>query len=72
MKAVLVADNCPEAFWMGNLKNKNIQGEVIATQQSVEDEDQVEDCDEQLPDDDTDESDNEMIYPDSRSASDIV
>ncbi|XP_045505398.1 Fanconi anemia group D2 protein [Colias croceus] len=73
VKAALTANNCSEAFWMGNLKNKNIHGEVIATQQSVESEESVEDCDEQLPEDeDSDDTDDEMLNPDSKSLSDIV
>ncbi|XP_045541599.1 Fanconi anemia group D2 protein-like [Papilio machaon] len=71
VKAVLVANKCSEAFWLGNLKNKNIHGEVIQT--SVESEDTVEDCDDQLPEDvDVDDSDDEMLDPDSKSVSDIV
>ncbi|XP_050665561.1 Fanconi anemia group D2 protein [Leptidea sinapis] len=73
VKAALTANNCSEAFWMGNLKNKNIHGEVIATQQSVESEESVEDCDDQLPeDDDYEDSDEDMLNPDSKSLSDIV
>lgn len=72
VKAALAANNCSEAFWMGNLKNKDIHGEVIASQQSIESEESVEDRDEQLPDDDSDETDDEMLDPDSRSVSDIV
>lgn len=72
VKATLAANNCSEAFWMGNLKNKDIHGEVIASQQSIESEESVEDCDEQLPEDDSDDTDDEMINPDSRSISDIV
>lgn len=73
VKAALAANNCSEAFWMGNLKNKNIHGEVIATQQSVGSEESVEDCDEQLPEDeDSDASDDEVLMPDDKSLSDIV
>ncbi|XP_063835282.1 Fanconi anemia group D2 protein [Ostrinia nubilalis] len=73
VKAALAANKCSEAFWMGNLKNKDIHGEIIATQQSIESEESVEDNDEQLPDDDdSDDSDDEMINPDSKSMSDIV
>ncbi|XP_041973620.1 Fanconi anemia group D2 protein [Aricia agestis] len=71
VKAVLTANKCSEAFWMGNLKNKNIHGEIIASQESVETEESVEDCDEQLPDD-SDNTDDEMLDPDSKSLSDIV
>lgn len=73
VKAVLAANNCSEAFWMGNLKNKDIHGEVIASQQSIESEESIEDCDEQLPEDEeSDDTDEEMLNPDSRSLSDIV
>lgn len=72
VKAALAANNCSEAFWMGNLKNKNIHGEIIATQQSVDSEEPVEDCDEQLPDDEDSETDDEMLNPDSKGTSDIV
>ncbi|KAH9633945.1 hypothetical protein HF086_015149 [Spodoptera exigua] len=73
VKAVLAANNCSEAFWMGNLKNKDIHGEVIASQQSIVSEESVEDCDEQLPEDeDSDDTDDDMLNPDSRSVSDIV
>ncbi|XP_060810496.1 Fanconi anemia group D2 protein [Amyelois transitella] len=73
VKAALAANNCSEAFWMGNLKNKDIHGEIIATQQSIESEESVEDGDEQLPeDDDSDDTDDEMLNPDSKSISDIV
>lgn len=73
VKAMLAANNCSEAFWMGNLKNKDIHGEIIASQESGEEDVAAEDCDEQLPeDDDSDDTDDEMLNPDSRSISDIV
>lgn len=73
VKAVLAANKCSEAFWMGNLKNKNIHGEIIASQQSLASEESLEDCDEQLPeDDDSNDSDEELLDPDSKSVSDIV
>ncbi|KAJ8733797.1 hypothetical protein PYW07_014348 [Mythimna separata] len=73
VKAVLAANNCSEAFWMGNLKNKDIHGEVIVSQQSIASEESAEDCDDQLPEDeDSDDTDDEMLNPDSRSLSDIV
>lgn len=71
VKAALASNNCSEAFWMGNLKNKNIHGEVISTQMSV-DEDSVDDCDDQLPDDDSEDSDEDIINPESKSMSDII
>lgn len=73
VKAALAANKCSEAFWMGNLKNKNIYGEIITTQQSVNNEESVEDCDEQLPEDeDSNETDDEVLNPNSKSISDIV
>ncbi|XP_053600894.1 Fanconi anemia group D2 protein [Plodia interpunctella] len=72
VKAALAANNCSEAFWMGNLKNKDIHGDIIATQQSIESEESVDDGDELLPEDDDSDTDDEMINPDSRSISDIV
>lgn len=35
VKAALVANNCSSAFWMGNLRNKNIHGEEILSQVSL-------------------------------------
>ncbi|XP_063631967.1 Fanconi anemia group D2 protein [Cydia splendana] len=67
VKAVLAANNCSEAFWMGNLKNKDIHGEVIATQAS-QGEESVDDCDEQLPEDESGDSDD----GDVNSVSDII
>uniref|UniRef100_A0A8W7PHY3 Fanconi anemia group D2 protein n=1 Tax=Anopheles coluzzii TaxID=1518534 RepID=A0A8W7PHY3_ANOCL len=32
VKAALVANRCSAVFWMGNLKNKDMQGELIASQ----------------------------------------
>lgn len=53
MKAVLVANNCSEAFWMGNLRNRDIHGEDILTQSTVVSEESTNNpSDEELPDDD--------------------
>jgi Fanconi anemia group D2 protein len=35
VKGMLVANNSPDAFWMGNLKNKTIRGEEILTQVGI-------------------------------------
>lgn len=32
VKAMLAANGCVGAFWLGNLKNKNLQGEEILSQ----------------------------------------
>ncbi|KAM4651606.1 Fanconi anemia group D2 protein isoform 1-T3 [Discoglossus pictus] len=36
VKAMLVLNNCQEAFWLGNLKNRDLQGEEILSQMSQE------------------------------------
>ncbi|XP_023941622.2 Fanconi anemia group D2 protein [Bicyclus anynana] len=54
-------------FWIGTLKKKNIDGEVIKTQQSVESDESAEDDDEQLADDDDDDTYNIVLSPNSRS-----
>ncbi|XP_043833662.1 Fanconi anemia group D2 protein [Dromiciops gliroides] len=36
VKAMLILNNCQEAFWLGNLKNRDLQGEEILSQQSQE------------------------------------
>jgi Fanconi anemia group D2 protein len=35
VKAMLAFHNCQEAFWLGNLKNRNLQGDEIASQSQV-------------------------------------
>ncbi|KAF3856397.1 hypothetical protein F7725_017120 [Dissostichus mawsoni] len=44
VKAMLTLNNCQEAFWIGNLKNRNLKGEEILSQRSQgsEDEDEEE------------------------------
>lgn len=70
VKAALAANKCSEAFWMGNLKNKGIHGEVIASQEISDDD--TEECEEELPGDENTDSDDEMINPEFRSSSDMV
>ncbi|XP_031326705.1 Fanconi anemia group D2 protein isoform X1 [Camelus dromedarius] len=36
VKAMLIFNNCREAFWLGNLKNRDLQGEEIISQSSQE------------------------------------
>ncbi|XP_054451289.1 Fanconi anemia group D2 protein isoform X2 [Pteronotus mesoamericanus] len=36
VKAMLIFNNCREAFWLGNLKNRDLQGEEIISQNSQE------------------------------------
>ncbi|KAF5286864.1 hypothetical protein FQA39_LY00397 [Lamprigera yunnana] len=69
VKAALVANGCSDAFWMGTLKNKNIRGEEILTQSTVQADDISEAMEsEEFPIDDSDE----VIEDDDTSASDIV
>lgn len=42
VKAMLMLHNCQEAFWMGNLKNRNLKGEEILSQRSQEADDEEE------------------------------
>uniref|UniRef100_A0A182N3J7 Fanconi anemia group D2 protein n=1 Tax=Anopheles dirus TaxID=7168 RepID=A0A182N3J7_9DIPT len=42
VKAALVANRCSSVFWMGNLKNKDMQGELIASQVAQPDTDDEE------------------------------
>lgn len=54
VKAALAANNCCSAFWMGNLKNRDLQGEDILSQSTNITETNDENSDEELPDDDSD------------------
>uniref|UniRef100_A0A3Q4GAA2 FA complementation group D2 n=1 Tax=Neolamprologus brichardi TaxID=32507 RepID=A0A3Q4GAA2_NEOBR len=47
VKAMLTLNNCQEAFWMGNLKNRNLKGEEILSQRSQEEDDDDEEEEEQ-------------------------
>lgn len=35
VKMILASNSCSDAYWMGNLKNKDINGEEILTQTSI-------------------------------------
>ena len=55
---MLTLNKCHEAFWLGNLKNRDIQGQEIMSQQSAaeeqagDEEEEVEEMDEDDDDDD--------------------
>uniref|UniRef100_UPI00398E4C27 Fanconi anemia group D2 protein isoform X2 n=1 Tax=Pristiophorus japonicus TaxID=55135 RepID=UPI00398E4C27 len=53
VKAMLTINKCQEAFWLGNLKNRDLQGEEIVSQGSQQESGGDEES--QLPDDDSDE-----------------
>ena len=42
VKAMLAANDCLDAFVLGNLKNRDLQGEEILSQASIEEEDEGE------------------------------
>ncbi|CAL9703931.1 unnamed protein product [Knipowitschia caucasica] len=42
VKAMLTLNSCQEAFWMGNLKNRNLKGEEILSQRSQSDDEEEE------------------------------
>ncbi|KAJ8984875.1 hypothetical protein NQ317_002715 [Molorchus minor] len=54
VKAMLVANNCSAAFWMGNLRNKDLDGEDILSQSTTVTEEN-QNSDEELPADDSDD-----------------
>nr|XP_022905249.1 Fanconi anemia group D2 protein [Onthophagus taurus] len=70
VKAMLVANDCSAAFWMGNLKNRDLHGEEILSQNSISTDQNVNDEDEELPPDE-DDSDVDGSEVEERSASEI-
>uniref|UniRef100_T1JPF9 Transcriptional repressor p66 coiled-coil MBD2-interaction domain-containing protein n=1 Tax=Strigamia maritima TaxID=126957 RepID=T1JPF9_STRMM len=76
VKAMLALHNCRDAFWLGNLKNKDIRGEEIRVDADAGDDESVQETDE-APDDvpeelqgsensgNEDEDDNASVYSQS-------
>jgi Fanconi anemia group D2 protein len=61
VKAALVANGCSAAFWMGNLKNRDLQGEDILSQSTENTTRDDEEEDEVMPsDDDNSENDSDV------------
>ncbi|XP_028398344.1 Fanconi anemia group D2 protein-like isoform X2 [Dendronephthya gigantea] len=62
VKAMLAVNQCHEAFWIGNLKNRDLRGQEIVSQQSIGDreeepeETEIEDDDEDKQSNDDEES----------------
>ena len=54
-QAMLTLNKCHEAFWLGNLKNRDIQGQEIFSQQSVTEDTDNEAEEEDMEVDDEDE-----------------
>ncbi|CAM1326362.1 FANCD2 (predicted) [Pycnogonum litorale] len=63
VKAMLAANKCQDAFWLGNLKNRNLQGEEILSQNNKPEESE---SDENLPDDDDGDVDLESNKSDEK------
>ncbi|XP_060079016.1 Fanconi anemia group D2 protein-like [Ylistrum balloti] len=62
VKVMLTVNKCLEAFWLGNLKNRDLKGEEIMSQTSVVEEEKEDESDEEesVPDEESDvEMDNQ-------------
>ena len=62
---MLTLNKCHEAFWLGNLKNRDIQGQEIMSQQSAAEEqagEEEEEVEEMEDDDDDDDDDAEVRH----------
>lgn len=72
VKATLVANNCSSAFWMGNLRNKDLHGEEILSQSSTNSSniEPNEDDEEELPADD--DSDDDALTTGTENSSEII
>ena len=55
LQAMLAVNQCHEAFWMGNLKNRDLQGQEIVSQQSTRDRSEETEEPEEEEDDDEEE-----------------
>ncbi|KAM9813474.1 Fanconi anemia group D2 protein [Neosynchiropus ocellatus] len=80
VKAMLTLNNCQEAFWMGNLKNRNLKGEEILSQSahgSDDDGDEEEECQPAIPaqdqteDEDSDAEGNDRVTEEADGAQDL-
>ncbi|XP_066963666.1 Fanconi anemia group D2 protein isoform X1 [Macrobrachium rosenbergii] len=58
VKAMLVLNKCSEAFWMGNLKNRDLKGEILS--QSIREESEAEDGEEEEVEEEDHQSDVEL------------
>ena len=69
LQAMLTLNKCHEAFWVGTLKNRDIHGQEIMSQQSVgeepteEEEEEGEEMEEDDDDDDDADKDNVSSLP---------
>ena len=51
---MLAQNNCMDIFWMGNLKNRDLEGNELKSQNESEDEDGEEEEEEDIEDDESD------------------
>ena len=58
---MLTLNKCHEAFWLGNLKNRDIQGQEIMSQQSAAEEPAGEE-EEEVEEEDDDDDDAEVSH----------
>ncbi|XP_072540677.1 Fanconi anemia group D2 protein [Salminus brasiliensis] len=58
VKAMLTLNQCQEAFWLGNLKNRDLKGEEILSQRSQDSEEEGEESS-QLPEEQNEEEEEE-------------
>ena len=58
---MLAVNQCHEAFWIGNLKNRDLQGQEIVSQQSTRD-DEPEEEQEEPEDEEDDEEDKVRVW----------
>lgn len=72
VKAALVANNCSDAFWMGNLRNRDLHGEDILTQDSTSTENGNDEEEEDVMPEDEDSEDDAVAEETSTSASEII
>lgn len=69
LQAMLTLNKCHEAFWVGTLKNRDLHGQEIMSQQSVgeepteEEEEEGEEMEEDDDDDDDADKDNVSSLP---------
>ncbi|XP_007888485.1 Fanconi anemia group D2 protein isoform X2 [Callorhinchus milii] len=66
VKAMLTINKCQEAFWLGNLKNRDLQGEEIQSQLSQQESERDEQS--QVPEDDAEEEEEEDSEPDTNKS----
>ncbi|CAH0552564.1 unnamed protein product [Brassicogethes aeneus] len=73
VKAALVANNCSAAFWMGNLRNRDLQGDDILTQSTVvsEENDKNDNEDQEMEELPEDESHSDASDDEPRSESEV-